>query len=158
MPGYVIHLATGMEYLKKYKKDIKDTKAFLNGIIEPDQLPDNRKAHYGEKKEIKSLIHFLEVNRENLTDDFTKGYFLHLYADYLMYLKYFPDVPLYDDYDKTNHYIEEKYQIQLPMNLEKYGKYKEGEPKYLTYDFLDYFIDEVTNKKIEDRIKELKGE
>ena len=30
--------------------------------------------------------------------------------------------------------------------------------QYLTYDFLDYFIDEVTNKKIEDRIKELKGE
>lgn len=29
MPGYVIHLATGMEYLNRYNTDIKNRKAFL---------------------------------------------------------------------------------------------------------------------------------
>ncbi len=158
MPSYVIHLATGNEYIKKYSGDIHNKEAFLKGIIEPDQLPDNRKAHYGAKREIGSLINFLEDNKEKLNDDFTKGYFLHLYADYLMYLKYFPDVPLYADYDKTNRYITEKYHVKLPEYLSQYGNYKAGEPQYLTYKFLDEFIDEVTHERIEERIQKLKGE
>lgn len=83
---------------------------------------------------------------------------MHLYADYLLYSKYYPDVNLYDDYEKVNKYITEKYNVDLPKHLYKYGNYKKGKPEYLTYDFLDNFINEVIDKKIEDRIKELKGE
>ena len=157
MPSYVIHLATGEEYIKKYKNDIKNKQEFLKGIVEPDQLPDNRKAHDGRKREISSLIKFIENNGSDLEIDFTKGYFLHLYADYLLYSKYYPDVNLYDDYEKVNQYITEKYNVDLPKHLYKYGNYKKGKPEYLTYDFLDNFINEVIDKKIEDRIKELKG-
>lgn len=158
MPSYVIHLATGNEYIKKYSEDIHNKEEFLKGVIEPDQLPDKRKAHYGAKREIESLMIFLKDNKEKLNDDFTKGYFLHLYADYLMYLKYFPDVPLYADYDKTNQYITEKYHVKLPENLSRYGNYKTGEPQYLTYEFLDNFINEVTSKAISEIIEKLKGE
>ena len=65
---------------------------------------------------------------------------------------------IYDDYEKVNKYITEKYNVDLPKHLYKYGNYKKGKPEYLTYDFLDNFINEVIDKKIEDRIKELKGE
>lgn len=156
MPSYVIHLATGEEYIKKYKNDIQNKQEFLKGIIEPDQLPDKRKSHYGRKRQITSLIKFIKDN--NLETDFTKGYFLHLYADYLLYSKYYPDVNLYDDYEKVNQYVTEKYHVNLPNHLARYGNYKNGKPEYLTYDFLDNFINEVTYKKIEDTIKELKGE
>ena len=58
----------------------------------------------------------------------------------------------------VKQYITEKYNVDLPKHLYKYGNYKKGKPEYLTYDFLDNFINEVIDKKIEDRIKELKGE
>ena len=120
-------------------------------------LEDKKKAHYGPKKELKSMILFLEDKKEYLDKDFYKGYFLHLYSDYLMYFKYLPDIYLYDDYDKTNKYIIEKYNVKLPKELSKYGNYVEGNPQHLTYDFLDKFIKEVTNKKIKDIIEQVKG-
>lgn len=158
MPSYVIHIATGNEYIKKYSGDIHNKEEFLKGVIKPDQLPNHEKAHYGQQDEIESLIKFLEDKKEKLDDDFTKGYFLHLYADYLMYLKYFPDIPLYDDYYKINKYIIEKYHVKLPENLRQYGSYKTGEPQHLTYKFLDDFIDEVTSKTISEIIEKVKGE
>lgn len=75
-----------------------------------------------------------------------------------MYSKYFPNISLYDDYDKTNKYIKEKYKVKLPIKLRKYSRYIKGEPKYLTYNFLDEFIAEVTYKDIEHIIQEVKGE
>lgn len=158
MPSYVIHLATGNKYINKFNNDIKNKEEFLKGVIEPDQLLDNRKAHYGSKKEINSLKKFLQKNEKNLTKDFIKGYFLHLYTDFYMYSKYFPTEDLYEDYYRTNKYIIEKYHVKLPEKLSMYGNYKTGEPQYLTYEFLDNFIDEVTSKTISEIIEKLKGE
>ena len=36
MPGFIIHLATANEYIRKYPKDIKNKSDFLEGSIAPD--------------------------------------------------------------------------------------------------------------------------
>lgn len=36
MPGYVIHLATANEYMKKHPNEIKNKNGFLLGTISPD--------------------------------------------------------------------------------------------------------------------------
>lgn len=165
MPSFVIHLAIGKDYMLKHKNEIKNEKDFLKGSIEPDLyngiVGNSREkiiTHFGNRRDIQSLYNLIKQKEDYLHEDFWKGYFLHLYADYLLYSKYFSDENLYDDYYKINKRLIEKYKIELPEMLKKYGRYFEGEPKYLTFDFLDNFIHEVTYKRIEDIIKELKGE
>lgn len=158
MPSFVIHIASGNEYLKKYKNDIKNKKEFLDGIIAPDLIKNKRASHYGSSEEKESLINYLKNNKNTLTNDFKKGYFLHLYADFVMYSKYFPKVPLYNDYDIITEYIVNKYNVKLPEKLSKYGKFKEGELTYLSYEFLDKFIEEVIEKDIYQIIKEMEEE
>lgn len=165
MPSFVIHLSIGKDYMLKHKNEIENEKEFLKGSIEPDlfngRVSNSKEkliTHFGYKGNIQCLYNFIEQKEDYLKGDFWKGYFLHLYSDYLTYSKYFPDEDLYDDYYKTNKILIDKYKIELPEILKKYGEHIEGKPKYLTFDFLDNFINELTEKKIEDIIKELKGE
>ena len=36
MPGFVIHLATANEYIRKHPNEIKNKADFINGSIAPD--------------------------------------------------------------------------------------------------------------------------
>lgn len=164
MPGFVIHLAIGKDYMLKHKNEIENEKEFLNGSIEPDlfngRVSNSKEKlikHFGDNGNIQCLYNFIKQKKDYLHEDFWKGYFLHLYSDYLLYYKYFPDENLYDDYYKTNKNLIEKYKIELPETLKKYGEYVEGEQKNLTFDFLDNFFEEINNKTINERIDELQG-
>ena len=159
MAGYVIHLAIGEEYIRRYKNDIKDKDEFLRGIVAPDKTNDNRKAHYGEKDLFESLKNFLEQNKEQLDNDYTKGYFLHLFTDYIFYGQYFSRGHYYEDYDRTNKAIIEKYNVKIPKELEQFAKFVDEEPVYLKY----HLIYEIIELSIQYSIKEnlekiLKGE
>lgn len=156
MAGYVIHLAIGEEYIRKHKDDIKDKDEFIRGIIEPDKTNDKLKSHYGKKNVIESLKNFLEINEKDIESDYTKGYFMHLFTDYIFYAKYFDLTHYYEEYDITNKTIIEKYNVKVPEELKEYAKFVEGEPKYLKYHLLYKFIDEVTENKIEDNILKIK--
>ena len=159
MAGYVIHLAVGEEYIRKYKDDIKDKKDFLRGIVAPDRTDDNRKAHYGEKNLIESLNNFLSQNNEEIEKDYIKGYFLHLITDYIFYGKYFSRGHYYEDYDKTNKKIIEKYKVEIPEELRRYAIFTDGEPEYLKYHLIDEIIELSIVNSIEENVeKVLKGE
>lgn len=156
MAGYVIHLAIGEEYTRKHKDDIKDKEEFVRGIIEPDKTTDKMKSHYGQKDLIGSLEKFLESNEKEIDSDYIKGYFMHLFTDYIFYAKYFNLTHYYEEYDVTNKIIIEKYKVKVPKELEQYAKFVEGEPKHLKYHLLYKLIDEVTENKIRDIILKIK--
>ena len=82
-----------------------------------------------------------------------------MFADYIFYSKYFEKKHYYDDYDKTNKKIMEKYNVKIPRELQKYANFKDGEPEYLKYPLLYEIIDLVTEENINKSIdKILKGE
>ncbi len=43
MPGFVIHIAIGQEYLRKHNKNY--SKEFIKGTVEPDFTEDKTKTH-----------------------------------------------------------------------------------------------------------------
>lgn len=53
MPGFVIHIAVGKEYIKKHVNEIKNKEKFYEGILAPDliSLTDKNvsksETHYG---------------------------------------------------------------------------------------------------------------
>ena len=36
MPGFIIHIAVGKEYIKKHENEIKDVDEFIKGIVAQD--------------------------------------------------------------------------------------------------------------------------
>ena len=159
MAGYVIHLAIGEEYIRKYKEDIEDKQEFLKGIVAPDRTDDNKKAHYGEKDSIESLKNFVQINKDKLDTDYIKGYFLHLFTDYIFYGKYFEKRHYYKDYDRTNKVIIEKYNVKVPKELEQFAGFVDEEPEYLKYNLIYEIVELSIEKSIKDNIeKVLKGE
>lgn len=159
MAGYIIHLATGEEYIRKYENDIKQKQEFLRGIVDPDKTNDNRKAHYGEKDTVDCLKNFLDKNKENLDSDYIKGYFLHLFTDYIFYGKYFPRRHYYKDYDRTNKVIIEKYNVKVPKELEQFASFIDEEPEYLKYNLIYEIIELSIENSIKENIEKiLKGE
>lgn len=91
MASAVIHLAVANEINKKLNRDKSQ---LLIGAIAPDISKfigeEKTKSHF--LKELDSNIpdieSFLNKYKNNLTDDFVMGYFIHLYTDYLWF-KYF---------------------------------------------------------------------
>lgn len=159
MAGYVIHLAIGEEYIRKHSGDIKNKEEFIRGIIEPDKTTDKLKSHFGEKDFSSSLKNFINARQQEMDDDFVKGYFLHLFTDYIFYGKYFKKMHYFEDYDRTNKIIIEKYNVKVPQELEQYATFVNEEPQYLKYELLYEIIELVTQNTINENIKEiLKGE
>lgn len=159
MPGFVLHIAIGKEYLKKHN-DIENVEEFMKGNIAPDLTDDKTKTHYGKSPTFTNLKEFLEHNK--LDNSFNKGQFLHLVADYLFYNYYLKEFPrreskaiLYDDYDKTNKGLMEKYNIQILDEIKQYMSYKEGIPQILTLDLASKVIEEVSDLNIEEVEKEV---
>ena len=141
MPGYVIHLAVGKVYLRNNK--IKNLGEFERGILAPDMEQDKSKSHYGSYSNKPDLNRYIELNRE--LDDFKEGYFLHLLTDYIFYNKFLQgwSADIYDDYNKLNRAIVQRYGIIVPKEVKDIVQYADGTPKILSEDRLYQFIETV---------------
>ena len=150
MPGYVIHLVVAEEYLRKHKNIIEKYDEFIEGVIYPDGVKDKSITHYGEKSSKTNLYKFLQKNKVN--NSFERGYFLHLITDYLFYNRYIDTMgnEIYNDYDKLNQYLINKYKIVFPEKIKEYAKvYQEGKCKLLSLELVNKFIDDVSNLDID---------
>lgn len=154
MPGYVVHLAIAQEYLKKHKVNYSED--FIKGSIYPDFTSDKSKSHYGTSPAYTSLNEFLKSN--TIDTDFDKGRFLHLVTDYLFYNHYLDRLEkpqIYNDYDYTNQFLMEKYNVVLPEEVKDKVFFKEGKPEILTHALACKVIDEVSDLKLEEVQKEV---
>lgn len=148
MPGFVIHIAIGQEYLRKH--NIKYSEKFIEGTVAPDFTNDKSKTHYGKSPRYTSLKNFLDNNK--IDTDYNRGFFLHLITDYLFYNYYILKIGnngLYNDYDLTNKEIIKKYNVVLLNNVKDKIFFKKGEPKILTLELAYKIIDEISSMDIE---------
>lgn len=148
MASAVIHLAVANEINKELNRDKSQ---LLIGAIAPDISKfigeDKTKSHF--LKELDSNIpdieSFLNKYKNNLTDDFVMGYFIHLYTDYLWF-KYFVtefyDKPMitkldgtvvkcsgnmlslyvYNDYTNLNIKLIDRYNMDLKIFYNQFPK------------------------------------
>lgn len=154
MPGYTIHLAVGKIYSKN--NEIQNIESFIKGIIAPDQAEDKKLSHYGPCSSKPNLQKY--INENELSDSFNEGYFLHLLTDKLFYNKFLKkwNKSIYDDYDKLNKKIIEKYEINVPKEIQKDIGYKEGKLDILDEKTLYEFIENVGRIDIRSIIKNSK--
>ncbi len=141
MPGYVIHLAVGKVYEENNK--INNKMEFEKGIIAPDLAKNKAKSHYGVYSSQPNLNEYIRLNRK--FDEYTEGYFLHLLTDYLFYNRFLTrwDSSIYNDYNKLNHTLIEKYDISIPKEIQQIVKFESGNTEILKRDKLYRFIDSV---------------
>ncbi len=173
MPGFIIHIAVGKEYIKKHENEIKDVDEFIKGIVAPDLISILNKeinksiTHYGkwsDKDSMKNLDTFLEDNKVDISKDYWKGYFIHLITDYYFYLESFKDETLeikknndsfYYDYDCLNKSLIKKYNIDniKDENVSKCIKYINDMPKYLKEEKVIQFIAKLSDISVADQIE-----
>ena len=156
MPGYIVHIATAKEYLRKKKTKIEED--FIQGAIAPDLTDDKSKTHYGKSSAYTNLKKFLDNNK--IDTDFNKGFFLHLVTDYLFYNYYLESLEkpqIYNDYDYTNKSIIEKYNLTIPENVKDKVFFKEGIPKILTLELAYKVIEEISSMDLEKIKQEVLG-
>ena len=154
MPGFVVHIAIAQEYLKKQNKEFSED--FILGSISPDFTDNKSQTHYGKSPAYTNLDSFLKSNEIN--SDFQQGYFLHLVTDYLFYNYYvenFAKPQIYYDYDFTNEFLIQKYNVILPEQVKDKVFFKQGEPQILTLPFACKFIDEVSSLSLEEIKKQV---
>ena len=154
MPGYVIHLAVGKIYSQN--NEIEDLKSFEKGIIAPDMSEDKSKSHYGPYSSSPGLNRFVQEN--GISCSYDEGYFLHLATDYLFYNRFLKkwDKIIYEDYDRLNSILIDKYGIKIPEDIQEKVKFKKGKPSILNEDDICNFINSVGRINI--RQITLKGE
>ena len=70
MPGFVIHIAIGEEYLRKH--NLNYSKEFIKGTVAPDFTDDKSKTHYGKSPRYTNLKKFLENNKNVILIDDVK--------------------------------------------------------------------------------------
>ena len=148
MPGYIIHIAVAKEYAKKHNK--KCTDELIQGTISPDLTNDKSKTHYGKSSAYTNLNEFIKNNK--VETDYEIGIFLHLITDYLFYNKYLEKISkteIYEDYDKSNKELIEKYRIEIPKNIKDFIFFKEGNTKIFTIEMIEKLITEVSNLDLE---------
>ena len=173
MPGFIIHIAVGKEYIKKHENEIKDVDEFIKGIVAPDLISILNKeinksiTHYGKlhnKDYIKNLDTFLQNDKVDINNDYWKGYFIHLITDYCFYVESFKDETLeikknndsfYYDYDCLNKTLTKKYNIGniKDENVSKYIKNIDGMPKYLKEEKVIKFIEKLSDISIAEQIE-----
>lgn len=141
MPGYVIHLAVGKVYSQNNK--IEDLQSFERGIIAPDMLGDKTISHYGPYSSQPGLNQFIQIN--GISNSYNEGYFLHLVTDYLFYHNFLRrwERAVYDDYDKLNSIIMQKYGITIPEEIREKVEFKDGKTTILNEEDLYKFINSV---------------
>ncbi len=175
MPGFVIHLAIGKQYIKKHKDEINNKEEFLKGIVAPDlnkemtnRAENKNKTHYGnwlEHQEI-DLRKFLQNEKVNINLDYWKGYFIHLITDYyfcnITFNKEFQQLlenrdSYYYDYDCLNGVLTSKYGIKIYNKyISKQVQYINDKPKYLKYDKIIDFIEKISDFNIQETIDIIK--
>lgn len=154
MPGFVIHLAIGKEYLKRNLETSESE--FLKGTIFPDLTDNKSTTHYGKSPAYTNLKVFLLENE--ITESFNRGHFVHLIADYLFYNKYLDKIAkpeIYNDYDYTNKYLMDKYNVKLPDEIKDMVFFKEGKTSIFTVDMIDKLIYEIAHLNLDDVAKEI---
>ena len=128
MPGYIIHLAVGNEFIKNHPTEILDKDKFIDGVIYPDLTYDKSKTHYGPKSSMTNLKNFF-LDKE-IDTDFNKGYCMHLITDYLFYNKFlkvfYGRDELHNEYDLTNYYLQSIFNVVVPEKIKDKVKYKNG--------------------------------
>jgi len=165
MPGFTIHIAIAKQYIAKHEFEIKSEEEFIKGVIAPDLSKDKNQSHYGkwvDYKERTYINEFLKNPKVHMEQDYWKGFFMHLLTDHYFYNKYFKREneeiakskdKFYYDYDYLNKVLIEKYKIQPLENIKKYMNIYVGEPKYLKQDKIIWFIEEMSNMDMQDKIK-----
>jgi hypothetical protein len=157
------------EFISNYKINVildtdtynecDDQFALIEGVIFPDSVKDKSLTHYGPRSSYSNLKLFLE-DKNDMKDDFTRGYFEHLLTDYLFYNKYIDTFSkaMYDDYDLLNSYLIEKYNVKLPEKVKKQVFYKkEGMLKILSKELVEKFIKEVSELDLDKVAEEIKN-
>lgn len=156
MPGYVIHLAIAKKHLEQ--NNIQNEEEFIRGIIAPDLLKQSGiDSHYGvsSSPDIKKFF-----EKHSLKTDYNKGYFLHLVTDYLFYNKFLSvwSPQIYDDYNVLNKDLIERYQIQVPKEIEKHIKFADNPLTILSKNDIISFIETVGKIPIDEMYKKYVGE
>ena len=142
MPSYTIHLAAALKYLESHAEN--DRKEFLRGALEPDLL-EKPASHYGPASS-EPCLELCAADR-GLSDSFNRGYYFHLYTDKRFYNEFLPKFTkefsreIYNDYDKINLALIERYNIEIPENVKDTVKFCEGETKIIPLSELFVFID-----------------
>lgn len=176
MASYTMHLAIAKEYLKNHNEKEYE-KEFYKGTIDVDNVPDKNLTHYSSNIESKNVVTKMisKVNIKKYVEEHTietsydRGYFLHLLTDYFFYNNYFNykdfetltidefDVLLYRDYDYLNKYLINKYEVEIPENInQKYFQIFDEEPKIATYESIDEFIEFMSKLDIYDVYNKIK--
>ena len=167
MPSFTIHIAVANKYMSNFKNDITNEEAFMKGIIAPDLFEDRYESHYHNYGEIcVSLKYLLENCNFDINSDYGKGYFLHVLTDYIFYNYDFKKEvyyvrshnlkTFYHDYDCTNKFLIQKYNIKnIPKEAEKFSGHLDEEPIYLKFDKLENFIEFVASNSIKSQIDKI---
>lgn len=155
MPGFVIHLATAEQYIKKHSGEIKNKNEFLKGAVAPDMTTKENKGitHYGNDSAQIFLRKFL-YERE-IESDYDKGYFLHLVTDYIFYNKLLTHISkeIYNDYDILNQYLMEKYEVELLEEVKYTVFFKDGKLKIVSKELVEQAIELASDNSLS-KIKE----
>lgn len=188
MPGFNIHLAIGKRYIEKQKNIIKNENSFYNGLVAPDLVTDKKVSHYTAETNTSNLEKYLQgkvrldlyLKDNKVETDFEKGVFLHLLTDYLFFNEFFKKEyiknityqdfvrDLYYSYEKTNDYLNKKYNIdfsifgdRLIKNIEKNKKEKnlkedmKNRKLIFSEKDLDEFIEKVSSINIDEVVMRL---
>lgn len=188
MPGFNIHLAIGKRYIEKQKNIIKNENSFYNGLVAPDLVTDKKVSHYTAETNTSNLEKYLQgkvrldlyLKENKVETDFEKGVFLHLFTDYLFFNDFFEKEyirnttyqdfvrDLYYSYEKTNDYLNKKYNIdfsifgdRLIKNIEKNKKEKnlkedmKNRKLIFSEKDLDEFIEKVSSINIDEVVMRL---
>ena len=143
MASINIHLAIAKKYAEK-NHNIKNLEEFYIGAVAPDIADNTDISHFSNnmncsKNNIIDFFHkkvmlnkYLEKNE--IINDYDKGYFLHLVTDYLFFNYFFAKnylinttyqefyINLYYSYDLIENYLKQKYNISylsLPKEIKQ---------------------------------------
>ncbi|MBQ6992213.1 MAG: hypothetical protein IJN50_04830 [Clostridia bacterium] len=84
---------------------------------------------------------FLESN--TLDKEYIQGFYLHLITDYLFYKEYLDGYKgnLYNDYNKLNKFLIEKYSVELPTEVQDEVEFEDGTSEIIDQDSICKFIE-----------------
>lgn len=140
MASSIIHIAVANEINKVLNKN---KEKLLIGSIAPDIAKlvgeTKKKSHFLDNDDdIPNLNRFLEKYKSSLHDDFTMGYYIHLYTDYLWFKYFITEIVdgcyitklngdvvklngdmlrlyIYNDYTNLNIQLIDKYNLDLKI-------------------------------------------
>ncbi len=161
MASHLIHLAVGS--LQSKSLNIINTKEYNLGLVAPDLLKNKEKelggngliSHFGfsNNPDINAFLKLFEKEIE--TNDYYKGYLVHLLTDYMYYNhhleKWYKEI--YDDYDKINNKLLLYYNLEIFSEIKNHINFSKGITKGISFESESKFINEIGNTQIKKLIK-----